>query len=129
MARDLLRAQAYAILGDYGSAVGLLERQVRRKEVKTLIEKIYSSWLGELTEMEEEALTQDFVLLERGLARLPLRTELLGQFVRFSQAVSQESLGAAFGNVASPLIVHLTLGLQAVYSEDTSAAAFHLDIA
>ena len=72
--------------------------------------------------MEEKASTQDFVLLERGLARLPLRPELLGQFVRFSQAVSQESLDAAFGDVASPLIVHLRLGLQAIYSEFTPSA-------
>jgi hypothetical protein len=122
MARDLLRAQAYAILGDYGRAVGLLERQGRRKEVEPLIEEIYSSWLAESTGMEEKASTQDFVLLERGLAWLPLRPELLGQFVRFSQAVSQESLDAAFGDVASPLIVHLRFGLQPIYSEFTPSA-------
>lgn len=122
MARDLLRAQAYAILGDYGRAVGLLERQGRRKEIEPLIEEIYSSWLAESTGMEEKASTQDFVLLERGLAWLPLRPELLGQFVRFSQAVSQESLDAAFGDVASPLIVHLRFGLQPIYSEFTPSA-------
>ena len=129
MARDLLHAQAYAILGDHGRAVGLLDRQRRSEEVERLLAEVYRSWLVDLIGRKEEASSQDLALLEYGLARLPLKPELLSQFVRFTQVVSQDSLDAAFGEVASPLIVHLTLGLRAVFADDASAAAFHLDVA
>ena len=128
-ARDLLHAQAYAILGEHGRAVGLLERQRRSEEVERLLAEVYRSWLVDLIGRKEEAPSQDLALLEYGLARLPLQPDLLSQFVRFTQVVSQESLDAAFGEVESPLIVHLTLGLRAVFAGDASAAAFHLDVA
>ncbi len=95
-ALDLLRAQAYVILGDFGRAIALLERQRRSEKVERLLAEVYSSWLVELTRRGEKARSRDLALLEDGLARFSLRPDLLEQIVAFSQAVSQDSLEAAF---------------------------------